>query len=797
MNRSQRARQVLKVVHDEIVLEGEGIEIPLDDDAAVAALVLHKFGLLEVQHAVALLVARIVHDDEDNHDSLLHGLAEQPADGLVLRRRGQAVGQDQGELPQVLGAAGRILHARGAEVVDGPAHQQRDVGAVLLEIEVLQDLGPRVVGGERFGEVMRHKGVCAEAEDADLADLEHRQRARDHDEGLEGERAGARLAHAARVVDAEEDLVAALRGDGAAHPDLVALVAGGDVGDDLLDVEALTRAVGARELCRLRGSKDEAKLGGEGKGERRFGEVAEGQLLVADVRCGELRGGFLNDLLFVRFLFGSLDLVLRGRYLAVKSALACLDTRPAIVFVGASVLLLDFRGLRGVHLVGVLVHLHILGVRHHAALGVFFLFVNGHRFVDRLHLVFRGVAHGLGIGRGLVVLEMLELASAELRIDVLRLLLLALFLLLLGVLDVVLLTVPTLEGIAELLEGILPAVLRHIVLVLVGGLRLVVGPRKLALLPGAGLLLRGSISCVSILPLSSVGVEVVLNVHLLGVLVLAATLDIARRGVCVGVGVIPRGFHAVVRLLGLIGLLFLLCLRLHVDLGFARKIFFRRLLLFLLPIFFGALVVGSLRFILPVLYVGLLLLHRQGVILLHVLILLDLIVLKLRFFLLRAGLFLLHFLISLVDLLLIIFCLVVFGVGVSIGGHLLILLLPLGLVALLVFLCLLVVSVPHLFVNCRGVKVIDIADLFVHFVLILAIFALSVRVLFLVVSTTHTTHLSLKLLVRHVNRVLLVFHLAVLFFVWLLSKFRQVLVRLDIFADILRSITVSQTGSGL
>ncbi|GKT53474.1 uncharacterised protein [Colletotrichum tofieldiae] len=734
MNRSQRARQVLKVVHDEIVLEGEGIEIPLDDDAAVAALVLHKFGLLEVQHAVALLVARIVHDDEDNHDSLLHGLAEQPADGLVLRRRGQAVGQDQGELPQVLGAAGRILHARGAEVVDGPAHQQRDVGAVLLEIEVLQDLGPRVVGGERFGEVMRHKGVCAEAEDADLADLEHRQRARDHDEGLEGERAGARLAHAARVVDAEEDLVAALRGDGAAHPDLVALVAGGDVGDDLLDVEALTRAVGARELCRLRGSKDEAKLGGEGKGERRFGEVAEGQLLVADVRCGELRGGFLNDLLFVRFLFGSLDLVLRGRYLAVKSALACLDTRPAIVFVGASVLLLDFRGLRGVHLVGVLVHLHILGVRHHAALGVFFLFVNGHRFVDRLHLVFRGVAHGLGIGRGLVVLEMLELASAELRIDVLRLLLLALFLLLLGVLDVVLLTVPTLEGIAELLEGILPAVLRHIVLVLVGGLRLVVGPRKLALLPGAGLLLRGSISCVSILPLSSVGVEVVLNVHLLGVLVLAATLDIARRGVCVGVGVIPR---------------------------------------------------GSMR------------LHRQGVILLHVLILLDLIVLKLRFFLLRAGLFLLHFLISLVDLLLIIFCLVVFGVGVSIGGHLLILLLPLGLVALLVFLCLLVVSVPHLFVNCRGVKVIDIADLFVHFVLILAIFALSVRVLFLVVSTTHTTHLSLKLLVRHVNRVLLVFHLAVLFFVWLLSKFRQVLVRLDIFADILRSITVSQTGSGL
>ncbi|GJC95386.1 hypothetical protein ColKHC_04212 [Colletotrichum higginsianum] len=830
---SVRAGQVLEVVDDEVVLEGEGVEIPLDNDAAVAALVLDELGLLEVQDAVALLIARVVHDDEDDHDALLHGLAEQAADGLVLRRRRQAVRQDQGELPQVLGAAAsRVLQARGAEVVDGPAHEQRDVGAVLLEVEVLHDLGSRIVRGERLGEVVCHEGVGSEAEDADLADLEHGQRARDHDEGLEGQRAGARLAHAARVVDAEEDLVTTFGRDGAAHPDLVALVAGRDVRDDLLDVEALACAVRARELRGLGWGEDEPELRGEGERERvrlglesgpgpqRLGEVAKGKLLVADVGRRELRRGFLNCLLIFRVLFGSLVLVLSGRCLALQSALSRLDAGPAIVLVCTGVFLLDFGGLGRVHLVGVLVHLGILRVGHHSALWVLLLFINGHRLVDGLHLVFGGVAHGLGVGRSLVVLQVLELASAELRVDIPRLLLLALFLLLLlGILDVVLLAVPTLKGIAELLERILSAGLGRVILVL------------LALLSGAGLLLRGTVSCVSVVPLGSVGVEVVLNVHLVGVLILAAALDIARRSVGVGIGVIPRGFHAVVGLLGLIGLLFLLFLGLHIDLGLAREIFlWRFLLLFFLSFMFGTLLIRSLRLFLSVLDIRLLLLllrlvllnfivlgtcifsfivevevhllgHRQRVVLLHILVLLDLIVLKLRVFLLRAWLFLFllllfHLLVPFFGILLVILRLTFLGVGLGFSRHLLVHLLPLGLVALLVLFCLVIASVPHLFVNGRRIEIVDIANLLFHFVLLLAIFAFSVGIFFLVVST-NTAHLSFKLFVRHVDSVLLVFHLAVLFFVRLLGKLCQVLIGLDVFADVLRSIAVSQTGSGL
>ncbi|KAJ0167524.1 Histone acetyltransferase type B catalytic subunit [Colletotrichum tanaceti] len=836
---SKRAGQVLEIVDDEVVLEGEGVEVPLDDDAAVAALVLDELGLLEVQDAVALLVARVVHDDEDDHDALLHGLAEQAADGLVLRRRRQAVRQDQGELPQVLGAAaGRVLQARGAEVVDGPAHEQRDVGAVLLEVEVLHDLGSRIVRGERLGEVVCHEGVGPEAEDADLADLEHGQRARDHDEGLEGQRAGARLAHAARVVDAEEDLVATLGRDGAAHPDLVALVAGRDVRDDLLDVEALARAVRARELCGLGRGEDEPELGGEGErkrvrlglerrpGPQRLGEVAKGKLLVADVGRRELRRGFLNGLLIFRvllllLLFGSLDLVLRGRYLALESALSRLDAGPAIVLVGTGIFLLDFGGFGRVHLVRILVHLGILRVGHHSALWVFLLFINGHRLVDGLHLIFGGVAHGLGVGRSFVVLEVLELASAELHVDVpRRLLLLALFLLLLlGILDVVLLAVPTLEGIAELLERILSAGIRRIILVL------------LALLPGAGLLLRGPVSCVSVVPLGSVGVEVVLDVHLVGVLILAAALDVARCGVGVGFGVVPRGFHAVVGLLGLIGLLFLLCLGLRINLGLAREVLLWRfllLLLFFLAVMFGTLLIGSLRLFFSVLDVRLLLLlllrlvlldfivlgtcifsfivevevhllgHRQRVVLLHILVLLDLIVLELRVFLLRAWLFLFFFLllVPFFGILLVVLCLTFLGVGLGFSRHLLVHLLPLGLVALLVLLCIVFASaVPHLLVNGRGIEIIDIADLFFHFVLLLTIFAFSVGIFLLVVST-NTAHLSLELFIRHIDGILLVFHLAVLFFVRLLGKLGQVLIGLDVFANVLRSIAVSQTGSG-
>lgn len=109
--------------------------------------------------------------------------------------------------------------------------------------------------------------VLAECDDGEVADFEHGEGSAEHAEGFEGEDIGAGLGHGFGVVDGEHDLVVALGGDGAAHPDFVALVAGGDVGDYAADVEAFAGAEVASELGGSCWLQDESELLGEHEGQ--------------------------------------------------------------------------------------------------------------------------------------------------------------------------------------------------------------------------------------------------------------------------------------------------------------------------------------------------------------------------------------------------------------------------------------------------------------------------------------------------------------------------------------------------
>ena len=71
------------------------------------------------------------------------------------------------------------------------------------------------------------------------------------------------LAHGFTVVDGEHDLVIALLRHRAPHPDLVALVVAGDVGNDAFDIQAFAGAEVAPHFGCLGGCEDEPELFGE------------------------------------------------------------------------------------------------------------------------------------------------------------------------------------------------------------------------------------------------------------------------------------------------------------------------------------------------------------------------------------------------------------------------------------------------------------------------------------------------------------------------------------------------------
>ena len=239
----------------------------------------------------------------------------------MLRRRRQPVRQHQRQLPQVRSGApggGGGEEPRLAEQLDGAPHQQGGVGAVLCEGEAGEDAGGVGAGGggerrpRRPGERVRDGHVGAEAQHADRARLGHGEGAADHDEGLEGQAAGAGLSHAARVIDAEQHAVLAAPGRVASHPDAVAPVARRHVGHDAPHVEPLARAVRARrprrrprrrqhqpQLRRQRHrqrvrSRLERRPQLQRRGKVRAVIVAGGPGQVRDARSRELRGGLVD-----------------------------------------------------------------------------------------------------------------------------------------------------------------------------------------------------------------------------------------------------------------------------------------------------------------------------------------------------------------------------------------------------------------------------------------------------------------------------------------------------------------------
>lgn len=140
---------------------------------------------------------------------------------------------------------------------------------------MLED-GAAGVVGEGDVEGVGDGDAFAEAEDAKLAGFEHPEALADEGEGFEGEVFGATAAaavaaatatgeggHGLAVVEGEHDLVGPFRGDGAPHPDFVASVVRGDVGDDAFDVEAFAGAEVAAHLGGVGGGEDEAELFGE------------------------------------------------------------------------------------------------------------------------------------------------------------------------------------------------------------------------------------------------------------------------------------------------------------------------------------------------------------------------------------------------------------------------------------------------------------------------------------------------------------------------------------------------------
>ncbi|CAF3617846.1 unnamed protein product [Fusarium graminearum] len=95
----------------------------------------------------------------------------------------------------------------------------------------------------------------------------------------------------------------------------------------------------------------------------------------------------------------------------------------------------------------------------------------------------------------------------------------------------------------------------------------------------------------------------------------------------------------------------------------------------------------------------------------------------------------------------------------------------------------------------RRIKVINISSLFVHVILLL-LFISILRSFFVVLGTVNTTHISLKLFIRHIDSILFIFHFAILLFVSFLSKLREVFIGLDVLANVFGTFAVTEASAG-
>ncbi|KAI6755070.1 hypothetical protein HG531_004176 [Fusarium graminearum] len=333
----------------------------------------------------------------------------------------------------------------------------------------------------------------------------------------------------------------------------------------------------------------------------------------------------------------------------------------------------------------------------------------------------------------------------------------------------------------------------------------------------ACILVSGTFSHLAVLLLSGIALEVIVDIHRVRILILARGLDIAWCCI-VGVrrGVVLRRLVLVRSILLLFRLLFFLWFNFLIDLVLAASLFLGCFFILFDSSFFSCLLLELslgrciIRVFIPiiahflVLDVFLLFFNvRQIIQVITGVVLLSGLLLLVHFLL---GLYILFFHASFILLLLgilftrivnvrLFFAILFLGVLVS-SQLLIILLLPLGLLALLVFLGLLfVISIPHLLVDSSRIKVINISSLFVHVILLL-LFIPILRSFFVVLGTVNTTHISLKLFIRHIDSILFIFHFAILLFVSFLSKLREVFIGLDVLANVFGTFAVTEASAG-
>ncbi|TFB05755.1 hypothetical protein CCMA1212_002043 [Trichoderma ghanense] len=521
-------------------------------------------------------------------------------------------------------------------------------------------------------------------------------------------------------------------------------------------------------------------------------------------------------------LFVFLFVVLRRR-LSVVGTLSSLDACASVVGVLDARILVFFGRLAEVHLVELLIlPLFLLILFHHMAGRVLLLLVNRHRLIQGLRLFI-----SLSVLRRIVVLEVLEFASALL-LSLGPVLLLLLFFRV-CILNVQLLPVPPLQRITQFLEGVAASFFLRIA---------VLGP----FVASARILISGAVSHIAGILLGCLGLELIVHVHGICILVDSRALDVAGGrivGVRLGLLFLLRRlllWTVFFRLL-LFRLLFLL-LRLDVFFNLvdadillnlfciAHFIFHRSLWLhLLLGTLIHLLVIHCLR-VLGLLFLILVLLNvrhqiqiiliiraclvvfveihiqilgkLQRVVFFHCLVLAVELLLGLHVFFLGSRFFRLR-LLSLVTIGLLVLLLVLLPVvwlRFSFSCHLLILLLlPIGFITLLVLLCLVVIAIPHLFINGSGIKVVHIASLFRHGILLLVFLSfLGLVVIFFFVAI-HAIHVSLEFLVRHVDCVLFIFHLARLLLIRFLCELREIFVGPDVLADIFSAFAITKTGA--
>ncbi|SPQ25955.1 b683aaa2-0b78-4d70-93e4-6cab0d0e1002 [Thermothielavioides terrestris] len=532
--------------------------------------------------------------------------------------------------------------------------------------------------------------------------------------------------------------------------------------------------------------------------------------------------------------FGAAQLVL---VLSLEGALACGDARPAIFTVLGGILGLRWLDVFHVHIRLPILFLLFLG--QEVVISLVHLGVDRHRIVHRASFLVGGGPQSLGISLGVLILQMLELGASHVLGRLIRLVLT-----LRGSLDIPLVAVPPFQGIAELLERL--RVLRARVLRLVGRALLLVETRRGALVARRFVFLWRLLAERTLLSLSSriLGL-VVLHVRVFGVA--SPVLHIA------GCDIILVRASPVVRqrrlLLILLPPLFLLRVHVHlflsitscINLGFLLRFLLGDVLIFLLlrlpALLLLVITLGRsiLLCIIRPLLLGILHIRQPIQIVIFIALLLPAITnLELHILRKRQRLFLLHILILPVQLLLrhTLRFLSRFHLGIRLLVSLLLLLsfvtirrriplfilplllllpplsrrtlilvlLPLLLITQLILLRLVLPApIPHLFIHRRGIQIIDVARLLLHLVLLLVFVPILILLpLLLLLITHHTPHFALELILPHVDGILVRLNLRLgLVIVRVLRQFRQVLVRLDVLADVLGALALAEAGAAL